>query len=114
MDPLMGIVGALIIARWSYGLMRDTSKILLDGEAHADITASIRNTLESDGDNRVSDLHLLRVGPHHFAAMITVLTHSPKPPGYYKSLLSKFQDLTHVTVEVHGFSGPSCLDSVNE
>ena len=109
MDPIMGIVGALIIARWSYGLLRDTSKVLLDGEARAGITASIRQTLESDGDNRVSDLHVWRVGAHDFAAIITLLTHDPKPPDHYKSFLSRYPELSHVTVEVHGYPGESCL-----
>ena len=112
MDPVMGIVGAMIIARWSYGLLRDTSRVLLDGEARSGITASIRKTLESDGDNRISDLHVWRVGPHDFAAIITILTHDPKPPDYYKSMLSKYAELSHVTVEVHGYSGPSCVDTV--
>lgn len=114
MDPIMGIVGALIIARWSYGLLCDTARVLLDGEADTEITTSIRNTLESDADNRVSDLHLWRVGPYHFAAIITVLTHNPKSPGYYKSLLSRYRELCHVTIEVHGFPGPSCLSSTNK
>lgn len=111
MDPVMGIVGAFIIARWSYGLLRDSSRVLLDGEARAGITASIQETLESDGDNRVSDLHVWRVGAHDFAAIITLLTHDPKPPDHYKSLLSKYQELSHVTVEVHGYPGQSCLDA---
>jgi cation diffusion facilitator family transporter len=109
MDPVMGIVGAFIIARWSYGLLRDSSKVLLDGEARAGITASIQKTLESEGDNRVSDLHVWRVGAHDFAAIITVLTHDPKSPDHYKSLLSKYAELSHVTVEVHGYPGQSCL-----
>jgi cation diffusion facilitator family transporter len=98
MDPVMGIVGAFIIARWSYGLLRDSSRVLLDGEARAGITASIRKTLESEGDNRVSDLHVWRVGAHDFAAIITLLTHDPKSPDHYKSLLSKYPELNHVTV----------------
>jgi cation diffusion facilitator family transporter len=114
MDPIMGIVGALIISRWSYGLLRDSSKVLLDGEARAGITASIRETLESEGDNRVSDLHVWRVGAHDFAAIITLLTHDPKPPDHYKSLLSKYSELSHVTVEVHGYPGESCLKDNEE
>jgi len=111
MDPVMGIVGAMIIARWSYGLLRDTSRVLLDGEARSGITASIRKTLESDGDNRISDLHVWRIGPHDFAAIITILTHDPRPPDYYKSMLSRYAELSHVTVEVHGYPGPSCVDT---
>jgi cation diffusion facilitator family transporter len=107
LDPVMGIVGALIIGRWSYGLMRDTSKVLLDGEAYSDFTTSIRNTIESDADNIVSDLHLWRIGPNDFAAIITISTHSPRSPGYYKSLLFEYRELRHMTVEVHGYPDPS-------
>jgi cation diffusion facilitator family transporter len=114
MDPIMGIVGALIISRWSYGLLRDSSKVLLDGEARAGITASIQETLESEGDNRVSDLHVWRVGAHDFAAIITLLTHDPRPPDHYKSLLSSYPELNHVTVEVHGYPGESCLKDSEE
>jgi cation diffusion facilitator family transporter len=114
MDPIMGIVGAFIIARWSYGLLRDSSKVLLDGEARAGITKSIQKTLELEGDNRVSDLHVWRVGAHDFAAIITLLTHDPKPPDHYKSLLSKYPELSHVTVEVHGYPGQSCLKQNEE
>ena len=114
MDPIMGIVGALIISRWSYGLLRDSSKVLLDGEARAGITASIRQTLESEGDNRVSDLHVWRVGAHDFAAIITLLTHDPRPPDHYKSLLSRYPELSHVTVEVHGYPGETCLKDNGE
>jgi cation diffusion facilitator family transporter len=114
MDPIMGIVGALIISRWSYGLLRDSSKVLLDGEARAGITASIQETLESEGDNRVSDLHVWRVGAHDFAAIITLLTHDPRPPDHYKSLLSSYPELSHVTVEVHGYSRESCLRDSEE
>jgi cation diffusion facilitator family transporter len=114
MDPIMGIVGALIISRWSYGLLRDSSKVLLDGEARAGITASIQETLESEGDNRVSDLHVWRVGAHDFAAIITLLTHDPRPPDHYKSLLSSYPELSHVTVEVHGYPGETCLKDSEE
>ena len=109
MDPIMGMVGAVIIARWSYGLLRDSSRVLLDGEARAGIIASIQETLESEGDNRVSDLHVWRVGAHDFAAIVTLLTHDPKPPDHYKSLLSRYPELSHVTVEVHGYPGETCL-----
>ncbi len=109
MDPIMGIVGALIIGRWSYGLLRETSRVLLDGEAHRRMIRSIRKTLESDADNRISDLHLWRVGPHDFAAILTVLTHDPRPPEYYKDLLAGYEELSHVTVEIHAYSGQSCI-----
>ncbi|MBW1945185.1 MAG: CDF family Co(II)/Ni(II) efflux transporter DmeF [Deltaproteobacteria bacterium] len=109
MDPIMGIVGSLIIGRWAYGLVRESSRILLDGETHGHMTQSIRETLESDADNRVSDLHLWRVGPHDFASIITVLTHHPRPPEYYKDLLAEYAELSHITVEIHAYEGVSCV-----
>lgn len=111
MDPLMGIAGALIIGRWAYGLLRESSRILLDGGAQRQMQRSIRETLESDADNRVSDLHLWQVGPHDYAAILTVLTHNPRPPEHYKELLSGYEELSHVTVEIHAYSGPNCLGS---
>ena len=110
----MGIVGALIIGRWAYGLLRESSRILLDGGAHSDMRRSIGETLESDADNLISDLHLWRVGPHDFAAIVTVLTHNPRPPEYYKELLAEYEELSHITVEIHAYSDVSCLGADKE
>jgi len=101
MDPMMGIVGALVIARWSYGLLRETSGVLLDAEISLAQRETIRATLESEGDDRVTDLHIWRVGPRHLAAIVSVVSHNPREPEHYKSRLSKHADLVHVTVEVH-------------
>ncbi len=109
MDPFMGIVGALIISRWSYGLLQDTGIILLDGNASSDITTSIRNAIEADGDNCVSDLHLWRVDPNYYAAIISVATNNPSPPEHYKELLTGFEELAHITVEVNHIPGESCV-----
>jgi cation diffusion facilitator family transporter len=100
MDPAMGIVGALVIARWSYGLIRDTSRVLLDHEADAQVAEHIRQDVEAGGDDRVADLHLWRVGPGHFAAILSVVTHEPRTPEYYKAKLNHHAELSHVTVEV--------------
>ena len=113
MDPIMGIVGAVIIGRWAYGLVRESSRILLDSEAHGRMIQSIRETLELDADNRIADLHLWRVGPHDFAAIVTLLTHDPRPPEYYKDLLNGYEELSHVTVEIHAYSGQSCVSENN-
>ena len=64
MDPIMGIVGAMIISRWSYGLLVDTGKVLLDRDVNQEAIATIRSVIEADSDNRVSDLHVWRVGSH--------------------------------------------------
>ncbi|MGH1348778.1 MAG: CDF family Co(II)/Ni(II) efflux transporter DmeF [Nannocystales bacterium] len=107
MDPMMGIVGALVICRWSYGLLRDTSGVLLDAEAGDARRAAIQRKIEADADNRVADLHIWRVGPEHLAGIVAVVTHDPKPPEHYKRLLEGESDLVHLTVEVLSCPGDS-------
>jgi len=108
MDPLMGVVGSIVIARWSYGLLRDTGAVLLDAEASPLRRDQVRAAVESDSDNRVTDLHLWRVGPRHLAAIISVVTHTPREPDHYKALLREHPDLVHVTVEVMRCDGAPC------
>ncbi|MGL5166897.1 MAG: CDF family Co(II)/Ni(II) efflux transporter DmeF [Afipia sp.] len=99
MDPLAGLIGALVIANWSYGLLRDTGGILLDRTADPRMAVDVRKTLESDGD-RLTDLHLWRLGPGHLGAIVSVVTAKPRGPDYYRNLLARFHDLSHITVEV--------------
>lgn len=99
-DPLMGMVGAAVILRWSWGLMRDAGGVLLDrvpdGE---DLTGEIREAIEGDGD-RITDLHIWQVGPGHHAAIVALASREPKEPSHYKSRLNHIHELSHVTVEV--------------
>lgn len=108
MDPMMGIVGAVLITRWSWGLMRDTSGILLDSASDGKI-AAIRQAIEADADNRVTDLHIWQVGSHRFAAIVSIVTHFPQPPEHYKDLLRSFDELEHVSVEVNHAHGAPCV-----
>ena len=101
LDPLMGIVGAIVITRWSYGLLKDTSAILLDRNIEQERIQLIQQKIESDSDNRVSDLHIWKVGPIDYAAVISLVTHYPQPAEYYKNLLKNFKELSHVTIEVN-------------
>ena len=102
MDPLMGIVGSLVIARWSYGLLRDTSSILLDSSIPADDVAAIREALESGSANDVvSDLHVWPLGPGRLAVIAAIISDHPRPPGHYKQLLADRREFAHVTVEVN-------------
>ena len=101
MDPIMGIVGALIISRWSYGLLVDTGKVLLDRDVNQEAVEEIRSIIESDSDNRVADLHVWRVGSHHLSAIVSIVTHFPKSPDHYKKLLTDYDEIAHVTVEVN-------------
>lgn len=100
LDPLMGIVGGAVIARWSHGLLRDTGHILLDAPVHEDLLPSIRSAIESVDDNRIADLHAWKVGPESYAAILCVVTDYPRPPDYYRGLLAGIEGLSHVSIEV--------------
>lgn len=106
MDPLMGIVGALLVARWSMGLLRVTSGVLLDRQAAPEVRAGVREAIEADGDSRVADLHMWAIAPEAHAAIVTVVAHHPQAPEDYKARLSPDLGLAHVSVEVHRCPGP--------
>jgi len=109
MDPLMGIVGAVIITRWSYGLLRDTARVLLDRDVDPGLVAEMAGRIEADADNRVADIHVWRLGGRSLAVILSVVTHAPRPPEHYKALLAGYPELEHVTVEVIACEGESCL-----
>ena len=101
MDPVMGIVGATLVARWSLGLIRDTSGILLDHQAPGAMLERVNAAIEGVDGNRVADLHVWSIGPGIFSAVITVVSNDPKPPEYYKNLVPQDLGIVHATVEVH-------------
>jgi cation diffusion facilitator family transporter len=103
MDPLAGLIGALVIASWSVALIRDTGAILLDRTPDPGMAAKVRATIESEGD-RVTDLHLWRLGPGHLGAIVSIVTSAPREPTHYRQRLASFPDLSHVTVEVQHLS----------
>jgi cation diffusion facilitator family transporter len=100
MDPLAGIVGACVIASWSFGLVRDTGAILLDMNPDRPMAENLRQTIEGDGD-KIADLHLWRLGPGHLGAIVSVNTCQARGPDYYRAKLARFRSLSHLTVEVH-------------
>jgi cation diffusion facilitator family transporter len=99
MDPLAGFIGALVIANWSVGLLRDTGGILLDRTPDPRMAEKVRKAIENEGD-RVTDLHLWRLGPGHLGAIVSVATTKPREAAHYRQRLAGFADLSHVTVEV--------------
>jgi cation diffusion facilitator family transporter len=99
MDALMAIIGAVVIARWSYQLIRDSGAVLLDMTSDPSIAQKIRSILET-GDDRVADLHLWRVGPGHYSAIVSLLTHRPERPSHYRERLRVLESLSHVTIEI--------------
>jgi cation diffusion facilitator family transporter len=109
MDPIMGIIGALIISRWSYGLLVDTGKVLLDRDVNQEAVEEIRSIIEADSDNRVADLHVWRVGSHHLSTIVSIVTHFPRSPDHYKKLLADYDEIAHVTVEVNSCDTDPCI-----
>ena len=101
MDPAMGIVGSLIIGRWAYALVCQTSSVLLDGDVEQKTLDAIRLALEDRSEDRVPDLHVWRVGPDRLAAIAVIVTNSPRPPNEYKRIMQSAVSLAHVTVEVN-------------
>ncbi len=99
MDPLVGLIGAVVIAAWSYSLIRDTGAILLDMNPDRGMAERMRAAIEADGD-RLTDLHLWRLGPGHLGAIVSVTTRRQRGADYYQSLLRRFRALSHVTVQV--------------
>jgi cation diffusion facilitator family transporter len=99
MDPLAGFIGALVIANWSVGLLRDTGGILLDRTPDPHMAERVRQAIENEGD-QVTDLHLWRLGPGHLGAIVSVATTKPHEAAHYRQRLAGFADLSHVTVEV--------------
>jgi cation diffusion facilitator family transporter len=99
-DALMGVVGAVIIARWSWGLIRDAGGVLLDAVPQGeDLRGEIREAIEREGD-RITDLHVWQVGPGHHAAIVALASQQPKEPSHYKTQLAHIPELSHVTIEV--------------
>jgi cation diffusion facilitator family transporter len=99
MDPLMGLVATAVILSWSWTLIRSAGAILLDVCPDPALARKIALRLEQ-GSDRVSDLHLWRLGPGHLAAVISIVTHDPRSPEQYKRRLSGLAGLSHVTIEV--------------
>ena len=99
MDPAAGLLGAIVIASWAYTLVRDTGAILLDMTPDRGMAERMRAVIETDGD-RLTDLHLWRLGPGHLGVIVSVATRKERGPDYYQALLGRFHALSHVTVEV--------------
>jgi cation diffusion facilitator family transporter len=107
MDPLAGALGALVIANWSFGLVRDTGAILLDMNPSGAMTEKVRSVVDATGD-RLIDLHVWRLGPGHFGTIVSVVGDATlRGPGFYHAALRQIKGLSHITVEVHTVREPS-------
>lgn len=102
LDPAMGIVGGLVILKWAAGLIKVTSRILLDSSVHQKEFAKIKDLIENAGNNKVTDLHLWQVGPQHIAAILSISSPSSNPPEFYKKLIKdKCPEISHISVEIN-------------
>ena len=101
LDPFMGIVGAALVSRWSYGLIRDSARVLLDRQADDATLAAIRESLERNTGDRVTDLHCWSIGPGIYAADFAIVSDDPGSPDEYRSRIPQELGIVHATVEVH-------------
>lgn len=104
MDPVMGLLATVVILNWSWTLLRSAGAILLDACPDPAMERLIAARLEQKGD-RISDLHLWRVGPGHLAAIVSLVSHDPRTPSQYKRRLAGLRGLSHVTIEVERCDG---------
>jgi len=101
LDPVMGLVGAALVARWSYSLIRDTGRVLLDHQLDHDRLELLRSAIEKNSTDRVTDLHLWTIGHEIYAAEIAVVSDAPQGPEFYKARIPAQLNIVHATVEVH-------------
>lgn len=97
LDPAMGIVGAVVIASWAWSLMRDTAAVLLDA-ANPALEAEVREQVEGSGDSSVTDLHIWRIGPGAYAAIVSVIG---ADQATIRARLAPVHEIAHLTVEAH-------------
>ena len=103
-DPVIGLIGALLVVRWSYGLLKSTSAILLDTQESDGTIEITSNLMEASGENRVVDFHLWSIGSGLEAALVTVVYSAPQPPDYYRQLIGSQHAIVHLTIEVHEYA----------
>jgi len=101
LDPLVGVLGAAVIGVWSVGLLRQTAAVLLDREMDHPLVEQIRTAIEADGDARVADLHLWRVGRQQYAAIASIVADVPLPSADYRARLAGYPALVHLSLEVN-------------
>jgi cation diffusion facilitator family transporter len=104
LDPVIGIVGAVVIAHWSWGLIRDAGAVLLDATPNQALAEAIRSRLEV-GHDSIADLHIWRLGPGHHGAIVSLVSDRPEPVEHYRAKLLDMRELSHLTIEVHRCAG---------
>jgi cation diffusion facilitator family transporter len=105
LDPVAGLLGAVIIIVWAYGLIKSSAAVLLDAVPSLAYASLIRRRLEIQGD-RVTDLHVWRLGPGHLGVLATIISDQPRTPDHYKARLAGIKGLSHVSIEVNPYTAP--------
>ncbi len=100
LDPLMGIAGAVLVAVWAWGLLRDSGRVLLDAEMDTPLVAEIRELIAELPGTEIRDLHVWRVGQEQYACVLSLLMATPIPAGQIRMRLSIHEELVHVTIEI--------------
>lgn len=101
LDPVMGIVGSILVARWSFGLLRQTAHTLLDRQADDKLIEGLRKAIEGESTDRLADLHVWSIGHGIYAAALTIISERPQSPDYYRALIPPGLQIAHATIEIH-------------
>jgi cation diffusion facilitator family transporter len=99
-DAAVGLLGSLLVGRWAWGLVRDSSRVLLDHGAPEAVQEQVRRAIESE-DARIADLHVWSVGPGGYAAALSVVASNPLTPAAYRAAIPPAAHIVHATIEVH-------------
>jgi cation diffusion facilitator family transporter len=105
LDPVVALVGALVIGRWAVGVLRESARALVDASAPPRLGAQVRALIEGDGDAKLADLHVWQVGPGCYAAALSIVADAPQPAAHYSARLKAVKTLRHATIEVHRCMG---------
>jgi len=101
LDPVMGLVGGVVVLKWGYGLCRSAGSQLVDATASASVESAIRKKLEAIDDVQVADLHLWETGPNRRSCVVTLVASQPRETAFYRDRILATSPLAHLTVEVH-------------
>ncbi|WP_420411036.1 CDF family Co(II)/Ni(II) efflux transporter DmeF [Roseibium sp.] len=101
LDPIMGILGAVLVAHWSIGLLRMSAKVLLDWQVEESKIEKLHSALLADDNDRIADMHVWSIGQSQYAAEVVIISDTPRSPQHYKALIPDDMDIVHVSLEVH-------------
>lgn len=109
LDPVMGLVGGVLVGSWAWGLLRSSGLILLDGYQDDNIKQAITEAMESDQDAKVIDLHLWKLDSNSLGALITLVASTPRSAEEYRNRLGQIHHLAHITIESHSCMDDKCI-----